>query len=110
MTDEQRAAYDDFVANGGLNNFAGYNPFSGAPFNINVPGMPGYVPPGGSYTVTPVESNFEFTARTPAGSGQNVAVATEYALPRTVAPRAPADNPFVRPETQQGIGSLAGGG
>ena len=111
MTDEQRAAYDEFIANGGLNNITGYNPFSGGSFNINVPGMPGYVPPGETtYTVNPVESNFEFTAGTPAGSGQNVSVATEYALPGTVAPRAPADNPFVRPETQQGIGSLAGGG
>ena len=103
LSDEQRAAFDAWMANN-ANNGVITTPFG--TYNINQ-----YTGGGsGTTTITPIESNFEFTAGTPAGSGQNVSVATEYALPGTVAPRAPADNPFVRPETQQGIGSLAGGG
>ena len=103
LSDQQRAAFDAWMANN-ANNGVITTPFG--TYNINQ-----YTGGGsGTTTITPAESNFEFTAGTPAGSGQNVSVATEYALPGTVAPRAPADNPFVRPETQQGIGSLAGGG
>ena len=103
LSDQQRAAFDAWMANN-ANNGVITTPFG--TYNINQ-----YTGGGsGTTTITPIESNFEFTAGTPAGSGQNVSVATEYALPGTVAPRAPADNPFVRPETQQGIGSLAGGG
>jgi hypothetical protein len=103
LSDEQRAAFDTWMANNTSNGVI-TTPFGS--FNLNQ-----YTGTGtGTTTVTPVESNFEFTARTPAGSGENVVVATQYALPGTVAPRAPADNPFERPETQEGIGSLAGGG
>jgi len=40
----------------------------------------------------------------------DVSVATNYELTGATPPAAPSGNPFERPETQGGIGSLAGGG
>ena len=98
MTDEQRDAYDAFIANGGI---------YGGGF-LNIPGIPG----SGGTTKRPVpvvEAIQNLTVNRDPGAAQS-SVATQYGLTGAPPVQAPSTNPFQRPETQQGIGSLAGGG
>ena len=102
MTDEQRDAYDAFIANGGI---------YGGGF-VNIPGG-GFVNiPGSGTTKRPVpvvEAIQNLTVNRDPGAAQS-SVATQYGLTGAPPVQAPSTNPFQRPETQQGIGSLAGGG
>jgi hypothetical protein len=96
MTDEQRDAYDAFIANGGI--------YGGGFLNI--------IPGSGGTTKRPVpvvEAIQNLTVNRDPGAAQS-SVATQYGLTGAPPVQAPSTNPFQRPETQQGIGSLAGGG
>jgi hypothetical protein len=104
MTDEQRDAYDAFIANGGI---------YGGGF-VNIPGIPGTGGFAGNTGTTKrpvpvVEAIQNLTVNRDPGAAQS-SVATQYGLTGAPPVQAPSTNPFRRPETQQGIGSLAGGG
>jgi hypothetical protein len=108
MTDEQRDAYDAFIANGGI--FGGG--FGGG--FVNIPGIPGTGGFAGNTGTTKrpvpvVEAIQNLTVNRDPGAAQS-SVATQYGLTGAPPVQAPSTNPFQRPETQQGIGSLAGGG
>lgn len=109
MTPEQQAAYDAFIEGGGFTSIRGGTIDLGAigGGTVTIPGLGGYNLPTVRPTVEAIQ-NLEVN-RDPTLAG-NVSVATQYGL--TGAPPAPTQqsNPFERPETQQGIGSLAGGG
>jgi hypothetical protein len=89
--------------------------------NIDLSGVPGGTGTGdGSYTVTPVDPVGDLGVGDDAGSDP-IDVTTPYVPPETRAASSygltgavqtmpVAANPFRRPEAQQGIGSLAGGG
>ena len=119
MTPEQLQGLNDWYASGG-------------PANINIGGIPGFggIGPiniggttgttGGSYTVTPVAPVGDLDGGDGSTDGQvgtapppgpvNVRSASTFGL-TGVQPTMPVGgNPFQRPESQQGIGSLAGGG
>jgi hypothetical protein len=109
MTDEQREAYDAFIAGGGLANIPGGTIDLGAigGGTVNIPGIGGYTAP----TVRPtVEAIQNLTVNRDPTLAGNVSAATQYGLTGAPPVQAPSTNPFQRPETQQGIGSLAGGG
>ena len=114
MSPEQQQAFIDFIDSGG---FQGFNPGSGGTTyipgigNINIGGF-GPMTGGnqtGSSRVTPVAAVQGLQIQQ-GNVPTNVAVATEYGLSGATPPTGPTGNPFERPETQQGIGSLAGGG
>ncbi|MCP4788667.1 MAG: hypothetical protein GY881_00370, partial [Gammaproteobacteria bacterium] len=114
MTPEQLAGLNSFYEAGGLGNLSG----------INIGGIPGYTggtigggsyTPGsgtgdGNYTVTPVGAVGDLTPQSYTGP-MNVRSASTFGL-TGAQPTVPANsrNPFQRPESQEGIGSLAGGG
>jgi hypothetical protein len=116
MTPEQLSGLNSFYESGGLGNID----FSG----INIGGIPGYTggtigggsyTPGsgtgdGNYTVTPVGSVGDLDPQSYTGP-MNVRSASNFGL-TGAQPTVPANsrNPFQRPESQEGIGSLAGGG
>jgi hypothetical protein len=109
MTDEQREAYDAWIASGGLANISGgtidLSAIGGG--TVNIPGL------GGDTGTTPrpvVEPIQNLTVNRDPTLAGNVSVATQYGLTGAPPVQAPSTNPFQRPETQQGIGSLAGGG
>jgi hypothetical protein len=96
--------------------FNGFDPFNGGGFDpFNGGGFdPGYTPEG-EYVVTPVDAVGDLGGPPPdanvdqTGAPLNVRAASSYAL-TGIQPTMPvAPNPFRRPETQQGIGSLGGG-
>jgi hypothetical protein len=103
MTDEQREAYDAWIASGGLANI------SGGTIDLSAIG-------GGTVNIpdtTPrpvVEAIQNLTVNRDPTLAGNVSAATQYGLTGAPPVQAPSTNPFQRPETQQGIGSLAGGG
>jgi hypothetical protein len=109
MTDEQREAYDAFIAGGGLANIPGgtidLSAIGGG--TVNIPGIGGYTVPTVRPTVEAIQNLTPNRDPTLAG---NVSAATQYGLTGAPPVQAPSTNPFQRPETQQGIGSLAGGG
>lgn len=113
MTPEQQAAYDAFIQGGGFTGLGGGTIDLGAIGGgiVNIPGLGGYT--GGYTGTTPrpvVEAIQNLTVnRDPTRAG-NVSAATQYGLTGAPPVQAPSTNPFRRPETQQGIGSLAGGG
>ena len=99
LTPEQQAALDAYLAAnpGGLVT----TPFG----SFNIPGV------GGTTSaprprVDPI-ANLNVN-RSPQAA--QASVATQYGLTGAPPVQAPSANPFQRPETQQGIGSLAGGG
>ncbi|MCP3704836.1 MAG: hypothetical protein GY954_18130, partial [Alteromonas sp.] len=114
MTPEQLSGLNSFYESGGLGNLSG----------INIGGIPGYTggtigggsyTPGsgtgdGNYTVTPVGAVGDLTPQSYTGP-MNVRSASTFGL-TGAQPTVPANsrNPFQRPESQEGIGSLAGGG
>ena len=117
MTPEQLSGLNSFYESGGLDNID----FSG----INIGGIPGYTggpisgggsyTPGsgtgdGNYTVTPVGAVGDLDPQSYTGP-MNVRSASSFGL-TGAQPTVPANstNPFQRPESQEGIGSLAGGG
>ena len=106
MTDEQREAYDAFIAGGGLANIPGgtidLSAIGGG--TVNIPGYTGTTPRPVVEAIQNLTVN-----RDPTLAG-NVSAATQYGLTGAAPVQAPSTNPFQRPETQQGIGSLAGGG
>ena len=97
MTDEQREAYDAYVANL-LGGTIDLNAIGGGTVNI----------PGSGTTPRPVVEPIQNLTvnRNPTLAG-NVSAATQYGLTGAPPVQAPSTNPFQRPETQQGIGSLA---
>jgi hypothetical protein len=112
MTDEQRDAYDAFIANGGI---------YGGGF-VNTPGTGGFAGNTGTTKrpVPVVEAIQNLTVNRDPAAAQS-SVATQFGLTGAQPVQAPSTNPFRRPETQQGnpfrrpetqqgIGSLAGGG
>jgi hypothetical protein len=103
MTDEQREAYDAWIASGGLANIPGGTIDLGAigGGTVNIPDT----------TPRPVvEAIQNLTVNRDPTLAGNVSAATQYGLTGAPPVQAPSTNPFQRPETQQGIGSLAGGG
>ena len=111
MTPEQLSGLNSFYESGGLDNIN----FSG----INIGGIPGYtggtITTGsgtgdGNYTVTPVGAVGDLDPQSYTGP-MNVRSASSFGL-TGAQPTVPANstNPFQRPESQEGIGSLAGGG
>ena len=122
MTPEQLEGLNNFYEQypNGINvgdlNIMGGGGFNGGLFD-GTGNVPGYTPEG-EYVVTPVDAvgdlggpppdaNIEGVDET--GAPLNVRAASSYAL-TGVQPTMPvAPNPFRRPETQQGIGSLGGG-
>ena len=65
----------------------------------------------GGYTHTPVVPVASVQGLGPQTVGPaNVSAATNYGLTGAVPTQVAAVNPFERPESQEGIGSLAGGG
>jgi len=109
MTDEQREAYDAFIAGGGLANIPGGTIDLGAigGGTVNIPGIGGYT---GTTPRPVVEAIQNLTVNRDPTLAGNVSAATQYGLTGAPPVQAPSTNPFQRPETQQGIGSLAGGG
>jgi hypothetical protein len=109
MTDEQREAYDAFIAGGGLANIPGgtidLSAIGGG--TVNIPGYGGYT---GTTPRPVVEAIQNLTVNRDPTLAGNVSAATQYGLTGAPPVQAPSANPFQRPETQQGIGSLAGGG
>jgi len=109
MTDEQREAYDAFIAGGGLANIPGgtidLSAIGGG--TVNIPGIGGYT---GTTPRPVVEAIQNLTPNRDPTLAGNVSAATQYGLTGAPPVQAPSTNPFQRPETQQGIGSLAGGG
>lgn len=109
MTDEQREAYDAFIAGGGLANLPGgtidLSAIGGG--TVNIPGYGGYT---GTTPRPVVEAIQNLTVNRDPTLAGNVSAATQYGLTGAPPVQAPSTNPFQRPETQQGIGSLAGGG
>jgi len=100
LTPEQQAALDAYLAAnpGGLVT----TPFG----NFNIPNY------GGTTGTTPrpvVDPIANLTVNRTA-QPQQVSVATQYGLSGAAPVQTPSTNPFLRPESQQGIGSLAGGG
>ncbi len=109
MTPEQQAAYDAFIQGGGFTSIGGGTIDLGAigGGTVNIPGL-------GGYTVTTprpvVEAIQNLTVNRDPTLAENVSVATQYGLTGATPAPTQRSNPFERPETQQGIGSLAGGG
>jgi hypothetical protein len=109
MTPEQRQAFDDFIASGGIANIPGgtidLSAIGGG--TINIPGYGGYT----GTTPRPVVEAVQNLGvnRDPSRAG-NVSAATQFGLSGATQAPSQGNNPFERPETQQGIGSLAGGG
>ena len=113
MTPEQQAAYDAFIQGGGLANLRSGTIDLGAIGGgvVNIPGLGG--PIGGYTGTTPrpvVEAIQNLTVNRDPTLAGNVSAATQYGLTGAPPVQAPSTNPFQRPESQQGIGSLAGGG
>ncbi len=98
LTEEQQAAVDEWMANNqGVIN----TPFG----NITIPGT------GTTYTprtVTPVANVGDLVSR--GASGPSTSASSYSQMGAGYAPPQSSGNPFKRPESQQGIGSLAGGG
>ena len=122
MTPDQLAGLNTFYENGGVEglniNIGGIPGFTGGPINTGGGYTPGSGTGDGNYTVTPVDPVGDLDNT---GGGDPVDVTTPYVPPNVrsassygltgstqTMPVAP--NPFARPETQQGLGSLAGGG
>ena len=118
LTPEQQAALDQYLASnpGGINvDLLGFNPFgqnAGMGAFGSIPS--GTVPDGqGGYSVIPVGpvGDLDNTGGpAPAPGPVNVRSASSYGLTGAQQTMPVSDNPFRRPETQGGIGSLAGGG
>jgi hypothetical protein len=118
LTPEQQSALDQYLANnpGGINvDLLGFNPFG----NMSGMGSFGSIPSGtvpdgqGGYSVIPVGpvGDLDNTGgQAPAPGPVNVRSASSYGLTGAQQTMPVSDNPFRRPETQGGIGSLAGGG
>jgi hypothetical protein len=118
LTPEQQAALDQYLASnpGGINvDLLGFNPFG----NMSGMGSFGSIPSGtvsdgqGGYTVIPVGpvGDLDNTGgQAPAPGRVDVRSASSYGLTGAQQTMPVSDNPFRRPETQGGIGSLAGGG
>jgi hypothetical protein len=108
MTPEQRQAFDDFIAGGGIANLPGgtidLSAIGGG--TVNIPGYGGYT---GTTPRPVVEAIQNLTVNRDPGAAQ-ASVATQYGLTGAPPVQTPSTNPFRRPESQQGIGSLAGGG
>ncbi len=123
MTPDQLAGLNTFYENGGVEglnfNFNGMGGSFPGGFMGGSTGTGGTGTTGGSYTVDPVDpvGDLDNTG----GGGDPVDVTTPYVPPNVrsassygltgatqTMPVAP--NPFARPESQQGLGSLAGGG
>ena len=117
MTPEQLSGLNSFYESGGLGNIDSTG--------INIGGIPGYTggpiigggsyTPGsgtgdGNYTVTPVGAVGDLDPQSYTGP-MDVRSASSFGL-TGAQPTVPANstNPFRRPESQEGIGSLAGGG
>jgi len=100
MTPEQQAALDDWLANNPPGTVIA-TPFGG----VTIPGTTSTYTPR---TVTPVADVGDLVirgARGPSTSASSYSqMGTGYTPPQSLG------NPFKRPESQQGIGSLAGGG
>ena len=109
MTPEQQAAYDAFIEGGGIANLRGGTIDLGAigGGTVNIPGYGGYT---GTTPRPVVEAIQNLTVNRDPTLAGNVSAATQYGLTGAPPVQAPSTNPFQRPETQQGIGSLAGGG
>ena len=109
MTPEQQAAYDAFIEGGGIANLRGGTIDLGAigGGTVNIPGIGGYT---GTTPRPVVEAIQNLTPNRDPTLAGNVSAATQYGLTGAPPVQAPSTNPFQRPETQQGIGSLAGGG
>jgi len=97
MTDEQREAYDAYIAN-----------LPGGTIDLSAVGGGTVNIPGSGTTPRPVVEPIQNLTvnRDPTLAG-NVSAATQYGLTGAPPVQAPSTNPFQRPETQQGIGSLA---
>jgi len=123
MTPDQLAGLNTFYENGGVDglnfNFSGIGGSFPGGFMGGFTGTGDTGTTGGSYTVDPVDpvGDLDNTG----GGGDPVDVTTPYVPPNVrsassygltgATPTMPvAPNPFARPETQQGLGSLAGGG
>jgi hypothetical protein len=118
LTPEQQAALDQYLAdNPGAFDFigSGFNPFG----SMSGVGAFGSIPTGtvsdgqGSYTVIPVGpvGDLDNTGGQATAPGPiNVRSASSYGLTGAQPTMPVGPNPFQRPETQEGIGSLAGGG
>ena len=109
MTPEQQAAYDAFIQGGGFTSIGGGTIDLGAigGGTVNIPGLGGYT---GTTPRPVVEAIQNLTPNRDPTLAGNVSAATQYGLTGAPPVQAPSTNPFQRPETQQGIGSLAGGG
>ncbi len=98
LTEEQQAAVDNWMANNqGVIN----TPFG----TVTIPGT------GSTYTprtVTPVANVGDLVSR--GASGPSTSASSYSQMGAGYNPPQSSGNPFKRPETQQGIGSLAGGG
>ena len=118
LTPEQQAALDQYLASnpGGINvDLLGFNPFGQNAGMGSFGSIPsGTVPDGqGGYSVIPVGpvGDLDNTGGpAPAPGPVNVRSASSYGLTGAQQTMPVSDNPFRRPETQGGIGSLAGGG
>ena len=119
MTDEQLAAVNAFYEGGGMANInIGGIPGLGNIGPINIGGTTGTT--GGSYTVTPVAPVGDLNTGDGSTDGQvgtapppgpvDVRSASTFGLTGAQPTMPVGTNPFQRPESQQGIGSLAGGG
>jgi len=124
MTPDMLAGLNTFYENGGIEGL-----------NLNFNGMGGNFPGGfmgdytpgsgtgdGSYTVDPVDPVGDLGVGDDTGDASdpidvttpyvppNVRSASSYSLTGATPTRPVSPNPFQRPESQQGLGSLAGGG
>ena len=120
MTPDQLAGLNTFYENGGVDglnlNFGGL--YGGGSYT----GTGGTGTTDGSYTVTPVDPVGDLGVGDDTGGASdpidvttpyvppNVRAASSYGLTGATQTMPVAPNPFARPESQQGLGSLAGGG
>jgi hypothetical protein len=114
MTPEQLSGLNSFYESGGLGgidiNIGGVPGYTGGPISGGGSYTPGSGTGDGNYTVTPVGAVGDLDPQSYTGP-MNVRSASTFGLTGSQ-PTVPANstNPFQRPESQEGIGSLAGGG
>ncbi len=120
MTPDQLAGLNTFYENGGVD---GLNlNFGGLDGGGSYTGTGGTGTTDGSYTVTPVDPVGDLGVGDDTDGASdpidvttpyvppNVRAASSYGLTGATQTMPVSANPFVRPESQQGLGSLAGGG
>ena len=119
MTPDMLAGLNTFYENGGVE---GLNLNLGGLFGGSYTGPVGTGSTGGSYTVDPVDPVGDLGVGDDTGDASdpidvttpyvppNVRSASSYGLTGVTPTRPVGPNPFQRPESQQGLGSLAGGG